>query len=351
MKKIGIILFSCLFLVVLTACGGSKDSEGTTKKGETVEVEIEDASYILSGQSDGDPIGEEEEGGLLLINLQVKNLSDSSINIYPDMDIHLYDGDSQIDSSFQAHQALDLENDFNDNIGANKQKTMNVMFEVDKDTEYELNISPQPVDFEEEVEDTTITIDTSEYNDSLGALQEPGDALEAYVETIYFDKDNADYEKYVSADKNDLQEDAENQFAKSLELGLSKDVPSSDVEKYYESFKQAAAEKNEVEATVIGNANNKAIVIFNYSAISYEDIADEIRDYKEKYREKHDDFDPAKEDKYALSKFDAILDKIEAKKGTQELNIEMKKDDGKWMIDDSDAKKRIMRVFAEGVVS
>jgi len=354
MKKISTFLFCSLLLIVLTACGSSDDEAAagsSSNKDETLEVSIEDASYILSGQGGGDTL-ENAEGGLLQIDLQVKNISDTSIKIYPDMDMQLYDGETQIDPSKERNPALDLTVDSNNSIGADKQKNVSVLFNVEKDTEYELNISPQPVDYEKEVSDITIPIDTSEYNDSLEALNEPADALEAYVETIYFDKDNSNYEEFVSADKNDLQADAETLFADNLGRGLSSDVPKDDVEKYYESFKQASAEKNEIEAVVKGNANDKAIVVLNYTAISYEDISNELRNYKEKYREKNDGFDTKKEDEYALSKFDSVLDKVEAKKGTRELEVQMTKEDGKWVVDDSerDAKKRIMRVFAEGVV-
>lgn len=133
---------------------------------------------------------------------------------------------------------------------------------------------------------------------------------------------------------------------------VSSKISDSDVEKYYESFKQASAEKNEIEAELIGNANGKAIVKLNYSALSYEDLSDELNDYKDKYREKHDGYNPEKEDEYALSKFDSALDKLEARKGNRELEIQMIEQDGKWSIDDSnmDWTKNLIMVFAEGFV-
>lgn len=269
------------------------------------------------------------------------------------MQMQLYDGEDQIDPSSERNAQLDMGNDSSSSIGADKQKTMSVLFNVEKDKEYKINIAPRSSDPGEEADDITVSLDTSEYNDSLETLQDPGKALEAYVETIYLDKDNSDYDEFVSADKSSLQDDAQKQFAKSLEMSVSGDISDSDIEKYYESFKQVSAEKDEIEAEVEGHANGKAIVVLNYSALAYEDMSDELRKYKDKYREKHDGFDPEKEDEYALSKFDSVLDEIEAKEGSRELEIEMKKnEDGKWTIDDSgmDMSENISRVFAEGAV-
>lgn len=356
MRKTGMLFVGLLLLLGLIACSNSKETDGdggTASKGETIEVAIEDASYILSGNDEGKSIEDEPEGGLLQIYLNIKNVSDSSINIYPDMQMQLYDGETQIDPTTEINVLLDMDTDLNNTIGAGKQKTMSVLFNVEKDTEYEINISPMSSDFEAEVEDTIVPIDTSEYNDSLEALHDPEKALIAYIETIYFDKDNSDYDKFVSADKSSLQDDGEKQFAKGLEMSFSNDISDNDVEKYYESFKQASAEKDEIEAEVIGNANDKAIVKLNYTALSLDDMSSEVRKYKEEYRDKNDGFNPEKEDEYALSKFDSILDKLDAKSGSRELEIHMKRnEDGKWSIDDSrmDVSKDISRVFAEGVV-
>src|SRR5690625_1500931 len=90
MKRIGIFLCFGILLAALTACGSSKDDDETNAsptKGDTLEVSIEDASYILSGKDSGESINGEAEGGLLQIDLLIKNTSDTSIEVYPDMHI------------------------------------------------------------------------------------------------------------------------------------------------------------------------------------------------------------------------------------------------------------------------
>ncbi|HLR59733.1 MAG TPA: DUF5105 domain-containing protein [Pseudogracilibacillus sp.] len=352
MKKLTLLFSSLLLLLGLTACGGSKEGDAGEAKGKTIEASIEDARYILSDRDGGEPIdGEEADGGILLIDILIKNVSDASVDVFPEMSMQLYDGDSQMDPVTNVNHALGIERESNTSVGVDKQKTMTVMFDVEKDKEYEINILPQSSDYEAEVEDVNIPLDTGEYNESLESLMIPEKALTAYIETIYFDKDNSDYEKYISADKNSLQDDAQKSFKKMMDMTVSKSISNDDAEKHYESFKQSSAEKDEIEVTVTGNSGEKAIVNVEYEALAYDDITEKMRDYKEDYRD-NNDFDPDKENEYALKKFDSILDEIDAKNGSREIEVEMKQKDGKWAIDDSglEATKRLNQVFAEGAV-
>src|SRR5699024_2753782 len=130
----------------------------------------------------------------------------------PEHYIQLNGVENQIQHSNEGIQQIGLEMDTNNDIGAEKQKNMDVIFDVEKDSEYELSISPTSSDYEASVQDTTVNLDTSEYNDSLKTLETPGDALEEYIDTIYLDQDNDDYKELVSADKGDLQDEAEEHF-------------------------------------------------------------------------------------------------------------------------------------------
>lgn len=358
MKRIGQFLCFGLLLAVLTACGSSKDDDAnaSSTKGDSLEVSIEDASYVLSGNDSGESIGDEADGGLLQIDLVIKNTSDTSIDVYPEMHMQLYDeDDNQIDPTQDYNHALDIgSSGTNNSIGSGKQKTVSVLFNVEKDSEYEINIAPMPADYEIELEDIIVPLDTSEYNDSLEVLQDPGKALEAYVETIYFGKKNKDFEELVSADQKTLQNEAKDKFGERLELDIySLDLSDKDIKKYYESFKRANGDNAEIETEVIGNANGKAIVIINYSAIPYDDISKGLKKYKDEQHDKNDlSYDPEGEEEYALSKFDEVLDDVSAKSGNQEIEVHMKQEDGTWAIDDSDfnSTENISRVFAEGSV-
>src|SRR5699024_2364770 len=97
---------------------------------------------------------------------------------------------------------------------------------------------------------------------------------------------------------------------------------------------------------------DKAIVEMEYSGLDSMDLSDKIRDYKEEYRDKQDSFTEAKEeDDYALSKFDKIVDELEAKKADSDMEFLMKTGDWKWVIDNDETSKEtnFCSSFAEGI--
>src|SRR5699024_9872211 len=128
------LLVCCLFLIFLVACSKSSDKDAAgSGKSKTIEASVEDASYILSGADDGD---------------------------------------NQIDTSKDRNPGLGMSVDTNNTIGSEKQKTVSVIFDVEKDKEYEINIDPMARDAEQKTEEVNVPLDTSEYNDSLETLQD-----------------------------------------------------------------------------------------------------------------------------------------------------------------------------------
>src|SRR5699024_277327 len=111
MRRVWLLVCCCLFLIFLVACSKSSDKDAAgSGKSKTIEASVEDASYILSGA----------EGGLLKIEFQIKNISDSSVDVYPEMHIQLYDGDNQIDPSKDRNPGLGMSVDTNNTIGSEK---------------------------------------------------------------------------------------------------------------------------------------------------------------------------------------------------------------------------------------
>src|SRR5699024_4743962 len=179
---------STLLLSILASCGiitGDKDQaeeDSNSGEEEVINAEIQNASYILSEQDDGEPV-EDKESGLLQIELQIENTSGNSVTVCPEQNIHLYDEENQIDPSNDIYPLIGLEMDTNNDIGAEKQKNMDVIFDVEKDSEYELSISPTSSDYEASVQDTTVNLDTSVYNETFKTIETADATLEAYIDT------------------------------------------------------------------------------------------------------------------------------------------------------------------------
>src|SRR5699024_12520623 len=95
------------------------------------------------------------------------------------------------------------------------------------------------------------------------------------------------FDELVTYDKNYIQDDALKAFKERQELNMSSKISDGDMEKNYKSFKQASAEQDEIEAEVVENAGEKAKVELSYKALSFDDLMDELNDYKTKFSEKH----------------------------------------------------------------
>ncbi|KAB7704828.1 DUF5105 domain-containing protein [Bacillus aerolatus] len=336
-------------MLVLAACGGSgaKEASGESGKSKTIEVNIDQAEYILAGE-DGEAV--DETSGMLAVDLKVKNVSKSSINVSSYDGVYLYDGDEQLSPEKGVYvRGIDLKDEGNGDIGAGKVKTMTFYFNVDKDKKYEIGITPRLSNPGEEADEVLLELDTTKYGKSFNKLQDPAKALTAYIDTIYLGKENSDYEKYVTADKEAIQEEAKGEFKKQLSTSLPENSTDAEIEKYYNSYKAALGEKAKVEANTIANAGGKAVVKLNYSTVSLRNVYDKLYNYQKEYRENTGGYDTEKEKQYAFSKFDAIAKSLEVVKSQNGAEIKMVEKDGKWTVDTSDHySDYLVEGFAKG---
>ena len=305
-------------------------------------------TYILLGNDDG--ISEDQNLGQIAVDLKVKNTSKNTIRLYSD-GIFLYDGEEQINPITDAYNSkIDFDYERNSDIGPGKMQTITVVFEVEKDKEYEIGLKPTSDDYKEEIEELTLKLATADYAEGYDQLQDPAKAAIAYIETIYFDKENSDYEKFVTADKAAIQEEAKSLFKEKLKYVFDEDLAEEDVDKLYNSYKEVLAQKAKVEATTIANANGKAVVgIEKYTSVPLTDIFDKALKYEREFREKTGSYDSEETDEYILSKFDTILNSLDTYNGKNELKIVMVQKDGKWELDTSDSySSYVEKIFAEG---
>lgn len=335
--------------MALAACSSTSEKTGASSSSKIIDVSIDNASYILAGKNEGVSEDKETKKGLLAVHLKVKNKTDSEVSISPYDDIKIYDGEKQL-SPEDNLSLSDLGIDYSEtgSIGAEKVKDITVIVNVEKDKKYELGITPYS-DSTDKAEEVKLALDTKKYAASFDTLNDPAKALTAYIETIYMDKENADYEKYVSADKAALQEEAKKAFKEKIQDAFT-DLKISDKEmdKQYINYKSSLSQKGKIDAETVGNAEGKAVVLVQYSNIPLDDLFDLVDDYNEKYYQKTGSYDGGEE--YALSKFDVILDSIEAKDSKDKLEILMVKKDGKWTVDLSDdyVEEQIVDAFAAG---
>lgn len=228
---------------------------------------------------------------------------------------------------------------------------MTVLVKVKKGKTYTLGIQPFTEKSGDDGEELKLALDTKKYSKSYDSLQDPAKALKAYIDTIYLNKDNADYEKYVSADKEAAQTQAYKTFKKAFSDNIADDISDADMKNYYEAYKSAAAEKAKLDAGAVAGYKEKAIVKLTYSTISMDDISEKVEEYADEYLDNSEDYDSDKAKKYALSKFDSIVSSVEPKEAGDPEEVSMVKKDGKWTIyQEDDYTSEVEEAFAGGEV-
>ncbi|KOO40382.1 DUF5105 domain-containing protein [Priestia koreensis] len=358
-KKVSLVALLGASMLTLAACGDSETSsgsEGGKKKGETAsakseiaDVKIDDVKYILTGNEES----VDEESALLQVKLKVKNTSKKDISLSSYDGIKLYSGEDQIEP-YSDSISSDLEESApsRGDIRPGRATIVPVLFEVEKGKKYELSVEPTSSDYNQKSKEMTFKVDTKKYEDSYDKLQEPSKALQAYVETVYFDKDNADYEKYVSADKEAVKAEAQKEFNNLIKDTMYKVRPTeADFAKYYNSYKQILAQKGKVEAQTVGNVGDKAIVTLKYTSVPLRlDFINGLNNYQTEYRRNVDAYNSEKAEAYALSKFDTVLESIEPIEARDTLKVLLVKKDGKWTVEKSKYGRNLSEIFAHGSV-
>lgn len=343
-KKLLMASSLLLFLILLVGCKGEEAS--SKGKSKSMEVNIEDGRFIIP--TDGAEFEPDSDTGTIVLDVNIKNLSKQSIDIFPETDMALYDDDTQIDAKSIIDVSLDLDFLKNTSVGSDKQKVFPVAFEVEKDKVYELEITPISID--EDIAPVTLEVDMSEYSESYDTLNEPAEVLESYIEIVFFGKENDGLDELIDIDIEEQIDDAKDGYVKLLEKMSFADVPSKVASKYYDDFIDALNDKVQVDVQLKGNSGEKAIVEVNYEMLSYMDLGDSFTDHRSKYLEKSSSYDTDAADEHAFSKLDLIFKEAKPRENRYPLEIYMSKQDGKWSLDNKfgDPKVKLREVFAEG---
>ncbi|MEJ8776713.1 DUF5105 domain-containing protein [Pseudogracilibacillus sp. ICA-222130] len=342
------VLLAIVMLLVFTACSAGEDKEAdSTRKSKVLEATVEDGAFILSSTNDEfDPEG---DTGTIKLNVAVKNITDRSMNLFPEKDMQLFDGDEQIDAVSIFDASIELDVPSNTSIGANKKKTFSVLFEVERNKEYELHIEPLLMSGEG-VESVTFPVDMSEFDDTYEVLQEPVDVLTAYLDTIYFDEKDEKLEEMMQVDVEKQLKEAEKEFTQFLDDATFKDISDKQTAKLYETYVETLKDKGEYHIQLKGNSGEHAVVELQYKGISAVDVGDEFSNVRKDYLEKSANYDRKKADEYAISQLDKIIRDTDSTEGRDNLEIRMVKKDEKWTFESgySDAAKELNRIFAGG---
>lgn len=345
-KAAGLVLIGALSLG-LAACGSSEEGEGAGAN-KSFEAKIDGAQYILVSEQDGGVSGDE---ALLAVELEVKNTSKDAISLSSN-DVSLYDGDEQLEPNTDVYSDEIETSMRSGKIASDKSKKLTYLFNVEKDKEYEIGLQPISEDYDNKIEEVKLKLDTAKYEKSLKNLETPEKALTAYIDVLFLGKENEDFDKYVVADKEEVEKSANKAFRESINKVFSNDLTEEGASNLYKMYKDELNSKATFKAKTIENVNGKAVVEVNYSGIGVYNLYNTVSDYKRAYYQETNEYDSKKQEAYAISKFKDILGGAELKESNYPLEIEMVEKDGKWEIKPKDKySDTVEKAFAAGDIN
>ena len=374
MKKI--FQYSVLFVAVmsLVACGTKQEAtDNSSVSNSKFEISVKDGMYIQ-------PSDEDSSSHYLALQVEIKNNQDKKFNFITS-DITLYNDKDEKIEPIQIYES-DSKTKFlkyGESIAKGKSVAGYVVYEVDKDAQYELHFSPS--DYEDEKEsdkdkdnDVSIKLDTSKYEDNIDQVK---DLVKNYVDAVYLYGESTsgasninvtdkhaqivplvDDKKTTEADKksdvrsdvvtNDVKVDREEfikNFEDTLEKGFFNYKPSSaELRKFVESYIKVNAKRAKVDYNVKTYLPDYAVVYVRPETIDLKNfnVYELSRKYYEENKETYNNnFSEALKagEKFVLentpSQFETIpLDTLDHM-DREGFEIKMTKKDGKWTIDTS----------------
>ena len=388
-----------LSALALVACGSNKNaSDNGTASNSNFEVSVKDGMYVL-------PKDEDSSSHYLALQVEIKNNRDKKFS-FTNRDITLYNEKDEKVEPIQVYESDSKTKfmDYGDSLSKGKSVAGYVVYEVDKDTKYELHFAPS---FYEDVKenakennDVAIKVDPSKYEDHIDEAKE---AMKKYVDAVFLDGENTggasnvsftnEKTQIVALDdkKSDKSEDKKSEDKKSDDKkssnetdGISNDVKTDReefIKKFIESFgkgfynyKPSDAElRTFAEAYIKANAKRAkvdykvktylpdyAVIYVRPETIDLDNlnVHELSRKFYEENKGKYSNYSEAMKagEKYILenapSQFDSTpLDTSDSMK-REGYEIKMTKKDGKWTIDTSSKNydlKDMARTFRGGI--
>lgn len=324
-----------LLLFLLTGCGHSSNGNGTGKgegKSDVATVTIKDGQFITTeGQENTD------NSALLALNISITNHSGDSLDLLTD-DFSLYDSknekvsvDDTIYDDSGSFKTLNT-----DSLAKDKTVTGYIPFRVAKNKTYELHFQPEVYKSDKKVSDIVVKINTKDYQDNQ---QEIKDAMNAYVQTVFFEKKDPKYATLVANDANKDAEQLKALFIKNMGTDLEDQLSDQQMNQIYETFKHANSEKGSVSLKVQTALPKTAVVEVTPKVLFLDDMYDEVEKLKNQFvddnRGKYSDYDAALQAWYVYmtKNIGEVFKNTDPRSSDTSYKINLIKEGKKWRID------------------
>ncbi|MDM5190348.1 DUF5105 domain-containing protein [Bacillus sp. DX4.1] len=355
MKKfIGICLATLLTVGFVSGCNSSKSSTevkeskeskekkvyevGDTAKSKNVELELESAAFVLPEQY-SKPTNEK----ILKVEVSLKNTGDKTIQIMP-TDFSLYENDEKMKPLYTSDQDFLKSGD----VDKGKKVSGSIYYYVNEASSYELVYKKYIIDPQKDKEEkVSFKIQGKELVKKSKELQKPAEALTAYLNAAYYNKDVEKINDLTGEEGAQFVRDVEDGFKESTVRTYSNRINEQALINYFNVLKVAFQQNVKFETKVLSTRDDKAQVELKAKPLMLSELKPKIESEGRMIASQNPNIT---QDELENRLFDYLIKIIpEAKtSGTEEIvTINMIKfGKNQWRLDTNSANE-IMKVFVK----
>ncbi|MGG2066909.1 DUF5105 domain-containing protein [Bacillus sp. S14(2024)] len=354
-KLVSVSLLATLTIGGLSACNSSKGSaevkQGSeskdknvtkSKKSKSYELAIGGAEYTLSN-SDKKPMN----GQVLKVNISIKNLGKKTLQVSKD-DFSLYVKDEKMKPYSKYEEG---EYPFNiENIEPNKKVSGAIYFDVKEASSYEL-VYKKRLDIGDEnakEEKTTFIIDSKGFADKRKELNRPAEALTAYLNAGFYDKDLDKMTELTGEDGKQFNKTLEKSVTSAMTPAVvTSGITEESMNNYFKNFKTALQKNVKFETNVVSidKEGKTAEVEIKSKPLDLSSIKVKVQDEQKRIQSENPGIAYPELAKQSFDYMSSLLPEAGVSSTEKSETIEMHSNgDNKWRINE-DGIKSLSRVL------
>ncbi|MDO1604727.1 DUF5105 domain-containing protein [Lactobacillus sp. YT155] len=318
-KKLWFTLLLLPLIFVIVGCQ-KKDDASHSVKGQNVTLEVKSGKFTAT-----------DDGDLLALRIKVTNTGTKKLTLNS-YDLNLIDNDG---NKLRATSYFDDGDLSIEKIAKGEKVQGYVYFKAKKNTKYTLKYDSLS---EDKNKANTVKIDTKKYKNVTAGLKE---AADAYVNTVILGKDDPNYSKYISTNKDDDKKEFKDAMKDDINSHFFIDsADDATVTTLTDKIQKFNAANAELKAKVTID-DGEPVVQLEGRLIDlgkFDDDYETLQEQKEDEAEAKEDYDTDTYEvaaKEMVGKVDSYLTTDNMKKGDY-IKIKFVKDGKKWKVDTDD---------------
>ncbi|SEB18961.1 DUF5105 domain-containing protein [Bacillus nitratireducens] len=254
----------------------------------------------------------------------------------------LYQGDEKM----KKYDKADLDKLRLIELEPGKKVSGTLYYEVNKASSYELVYS------NEETENVSFKIDTKEIEKNTKDLNKPAEALIAYINAIYYDKDVDKINKLSGEDGKQFTENILKEFKKDATSSTHNEISDQEFESYYKKLKSALQEKVTFKVKSAGSSpeEDKVEVELKVKPLLLSELQPKLNKENERLLRENPGIEQSKLFSQSFDYFISILPETKVSNKEKVIKVEMErygKDQWRFSKDKVSDAEDIMEIMGE----